>query len=118
MGLSNVITKALETTDSVTADLQESITHESYLSDDKWAKPTYSTGVARSCILERKRQFIRGLNGDMVISSSKLTFPRPVTVTSRDRFTLPDGTKPPIMKFSGPVNPTTSAEWMVEVWLG
>ena len=118
MGLDAIIRSAITTAKTVTADLQASVTHEAYSGLDAYAKPTYSSGVTRKALVESKQRLIRTDDGREVLSQTKVTFLSPVSLSTKDRITLPDGTTGPILTVEGMVDPSTSAPYLLEVWLG
>ena len=118
MSLASVIESGISVANVVTESLQATITHEAFSSVDGYGKPTYSTGVARKCIVERRQKLVRTREGQEKLSLAKLTFPYPVTIDERDRITLPDSTIMPILRIDGVIDPSTNAEYSVEVELG
>ena len=120
MSLATILQNGISVANTVTASLQATVTHAAYASDDGYGKPTYSTGVERTCIVERRQKYVRTNAGQEKLSLAKLTFIEPGTIDERDKITLPDSTVMPILKIDGVVDPTTSdgATYMVEVELG
>jgi len=118
VSLATILQNGISVANVITTSLQATITHAAYASDDGYGKPTYSTGVERTAIVERRQKFVRTNEGEEKLSLAKLTFPYPVTITEQDKITLPDSTVMPILKIDGVVDPTTNAEYMVEVELG
>lgn len=118
MSLTSLIQNGVSIADTLTSSLQATVTHKPYSSNDKFNKPTYGTNVSRKCIVDRNQKWLRTAQGEEKLSLAKLTFPYPVTVDERDKFTLPDSTEMPILHVKGIVDPTTNAEYAVEVFLG
>jgi hypothetical protein len=120
MSLATIIQNGVSIANTVTTSLQATITHAAYASDDGYGKPTYSTGVARTAIVERRQKYVRTDTGEEKLSLARILFPYPVTIGEQDKITLPDSTVMPILKIDGVVDPTTSdgATYMVEVELG
>jgi hypothetical protein len=118
VSLATILQGGISVANTITTSLQATITHAAWSSNDGYGKPTYSTGVSRTAIVERRQKHIRTATGDDVVSLAKLTFPYPVTIDERDKITLPDSTVMPILRIDGVVDPTTNAEFMVEVELG
>ena len=118
MSLATILQSGIATANTVTASLQATVTHKAYASDDGYGKPTYSTGVARTAIVERRQKFVRTRTGEEKLSLARILFLVPVTVNERDLITLPDGSEMPILLIVGPVDPTTAEEFIVEVELG
>jgi len=118
VSLATILQNGISVANTITTSLQATVTHAAFSSDDGYGKPTYSTGVSRTAIVERRQKYVRTMAGDEKLSLAKLTFPYPVTINERDKITLPDSTVMPILHISGVVDPTTNAEFMVEVELG
>ena len=118
MSLATILSGGISVANTITDSLQATITHAAFSSDDGYGKPTYATGVSRTAIVERRQKYIRTMAGDEKLSLAKLTFPYPVTINERDKITLPDSTVMPILRIDGVVDPTTNAEFMVELELG
>ena len=118
MSLATILQSGIATANTVTDALQATVTHKAYSSDDGYGKPTYATGVERKAIVERRQKVVRTETGEEKLSLARLLFLVPVTVKERDAFTLPDGSTMPILRITGPVDPTTNAEFVVEVELG
>ena len=118
MSLATILQNGISVANTITTSLQATITHAAFASDDGYGKPTYSTGVSRTAIVERRQKYVRTMAGDEKLSLAKLTFPYPVTINERDKITLPDSTVMPILRIDGVVDPTTNAEYLVEVELG
>tara|TARA_R110000787_G_scaffold73194_1_gene163016 strand:+ start:199 stop:555 length:357 start_codon:yes stop_codon:yes gene_type:complete len=118
MSLATILQGGIAIANTVTASLQATVTHKAYASDDGYGKPTYSTGVARTAIVERRQKFVRTRTGEEKLSLARILFLVPVTVDERDLITLPDGSEMPILRIGGPVDGTTNAEFVVEVELG
>ena len=118
MSLATILQNGISVANTITTSLQATITHAAFSSDDGYGKATYATGVERKAIVERRQKYVRTEAGDEKLSLAKLTFPYPVTINERDKITLPDSTVMPILKIDGVVDPTTNAEYLVEVELG
>jgi hypothetical protein len=118
MSLATIIQDGVSIANTVTSSLQATITHAAYSGDDGYGKPTYSTGVARTAIVERRQKYVRTAAGQEKLSLAKLTFPYPVAIGEQDKITLPDSSVMPILTIEGVVDPTTNAEYVVEVELG
>lgn len=118
MSLATILQDGISIANSVTAALQATVTHKAFASVDGYGKITYATGVARTAIVERRQKYVRTATGEEKLSLARILFLTPVSVDERDRFTLPDSTEMPILRITGPVDPTTNAEFVVEVELG
>lgn len=118
MALDALIRCALTTADAVTAGLQATVGHAAYLTQDAFGKPTYATAVSRQAVVELTEKPVRTLEGHERLSIARITFPRPVAIDLRDRFTLPDGRTAPILTLAGVADPSTGARYATEVALG
>ena len=118
MGLDALIRSAIATAKTITVDLQDTVTHAAYSSQDGYGKPTYASGVSRPAIVEKKARLFRTDGGQEIVSRHKVTFLQQVAISTKDRITLSDGSTGPILDVQGLMDPSTSAPYMVEVWLG
>ena len=118
MSLATILQDGISVANTITTSLQATITHAAFSSDDGYGKPTFSAGVERTAIVERRQKYVHTATGDEKLSLAKLTFVGPVTIDERDKITLPDSTVMPILRIDGVVDPTTNAEYLVEVELG
>lgn len=133
MGLSATIASAVAVANSVTADLQDNVTHEAWTGQDGTTKPTFAAGVARPALIEMEPALgasgaIRSPQGEVLAVRAKLTFLGPITgngaanrtepIDKRDRFTLPDGTTGPVLQVAGMIDPNTDKPYLTEVLLG
>ena len=118
MSLATIIQNSLSVANVVTASLQATITHAAYSSDDGYGKPTYSAGVERQAIVERRQKYVRTNTGEEKLSQARLTFLYPVTIGEQDKIALPDSSEMPILRITGVIDPETSAEYAVELELG
>lgn len=118
MGLDALVRAVVATADAVTADLQATVQHAAYRSQDVYGKVTYATAVARRAIVDLTEKPVRTVEGHERLSTARLTFPRPVAVDPRDTFTLPDGRTAPVLSIGGIADPSTGARYATEVALG
>jgi hypothetical protein len=89
-----------------------------YDGTDAYNKPTYSSAVTYSCVLEQKTRLVRTPGGQEVMSKHLLTFVQPVEVGPKDRITLPDGSTGPILDVNGVMDSETERPFCTEVLLG
>jgi hypothetical protein len=101
MGLYELVTNGVALANTLTADLQVSVTHEPYASSDGYGAFTYGTAVSRKVIAQKKAKQVINQTGQLVTSDSQILLLSNVAVDARDRFTLPDGKQPPILAISG-----------------
>lgn len=76
------------------------VTIEPFASNDDSNQPTYSTGVAYTCRVERKPKMIWAPDGTQQVSNVTIYFGEETGIGLRDRITLPDGTQPIIMSIA------------------
>lgn len=128
MGLDAIIRSGIATAKSVTADLQDEITIEAYIGQDKWGAPSYATGVSYDALVEHKQRLVRDFNGNEVTSATRLTVLQPIAangdadrlrepIDPRDKITLPDGTTHTALAEEGLVDPSTGKPFMHEIAL-
>ncbi len=117
MNLASILRSAVARVDVAIDDAQVNVTHEAYASVNGDGLPTYSTGVTRRGFLERKGMPIRWRNGLEIIGGDMLTILSNVTVDARDRFTLPDGTQPPIADWVSVADPA-GGSYYVQITFG
>lgn len=118
MGLDAIVRSAVATANRVTGSLQCSVSHEAYASQNSYGEPTYSAAVTRTAVVDYKPRMVTDQNGQEVLSATTLTLLGDVTVTNRDRFTLPGGLTAPVLSFGGVMDPTTSRPYATVVYLG
>jgi hypothetical protein len=105
----------------MTASLQATVTVEVWLSQDGLGASTYGPPLARRALVEAKARRVLAPDGREVLATTKVTFLTPLTLTLRDRLTLPDGTTPPLVAIEGLVDPGASSPghpYLLEVWMG
>lgn len=105
--------------DRLTASLQVPIVIEPFVSLDVHLVPTY--GAAMQPIpkgtVDAKTQTVKARNGDVIVASAKVTFPRNVTIHTKDRVTLPDGTVGIVVAISQTVKPSGGG-YITVIWIG
>ncbi len=79
----------------------QSVTVEPWVRDDQYGQPVYGAPVSYSARVQEKVKMIRDTQGQQVVSTSQVYFDGSVTVTVKDRITLPDGTQPLILSIGG-----------------
>ena len=118
MSLRDLVASAVAQAHTLTASLQDTVSHAAYSSQDSSGKPTYATAVNRTALVERKQRLFRTDSGREVLSQAKVTFLTAVTLDTRDQLTLSDGTTGPILSISGLMDPDISKGYYAEVYLG
>lgn len=129
MGLADVVRGAVATANTVTRDLQASVTHFAWTSQSDTGAPVYASGVSRKAIVEMKQRLMRTAGGQEIVARAKVTFlelpaangaaNRREPIDPRDKILLPDGTTGPILDVAGLVDAESTAgrSFFAEVWL-
>lgn len=104
-GFADLVRSGVALADALTATLQKDVIHQTWsaATKDDYGKVTWAAGTTRKAIIEPRIRQVKNDKGEVVISTATLTFPRPVAVDPRDRFTLPDGKVALIASTSGAV---------------
>lgn len=110
-GLATVLKNAVETAKKVTASLQITVTLERFVEDEKTFTATagrrlyYGIPTTHQVIVSYKTKF-NSIEGALQgVQISTIQFLEPLMITTRDRITLPDGSKPQIISVEGVLNP-------------
>lgn len=77
---------------------KQTITIEPYSAMSAGGEPTYGASTTASCRIVQYEQKTIEVGGTPIVSSTQIYLPGDTTITKRDRITLPDGTKPVILK--------------------
>lgn len=118
MGLMDVVRSSVAIANSVTADLQATVTHRVFVSSGGAGKSVY-TNVARKALVTRKQKLVRSSSGDQTMSQAEVVFLDPgVVVNELDLIILPDGTSGPILNSAGFVDSGTGRPILTQVYLG
>ena len=96
-------------TDADIADLRgeaegampDSITIEPYVSQNAYGKPTHGAAVTTPCLIQSYGKMIRLDNGQEIVASTQIMTPHDTVVNTKSRLTLPDGSRPLILKVDG-----------------
>lgn len=132
----SILTDALKVVDGVTKSLklQATVTFERYMSSTGYGAEVYGGAATLSAILEYKQRSVRTSTGELAQSTATLTIvdlPALIAVTpavtgggkagwvfTKDRITLPNGTKQPILNVGGFVDGGSGQLIPTEVYLG
>jgi hypothetical protein len=128
-GFDSLIRSGVALADSLTGSLQSTVTHEAWIGQDAYGSPSYAAPVARAALVEQRVAQARVQpSGEMVSTTAKVTFLRPIApngaagrkepVDTRDRITLQDGATGPLVNISNFIDKTTGRGYLTEVWLG
>lgn len=128
MGVLDILRNGIALADSLTADLQDTVTHEAWTGQDFNGKPTYAVGITRAAIVERKQRLIKGIDGREVMSTHYVGFIRPISpngaagrqepVDPRDRITLSNGSTGPIVSLDGFMDRAFDRPMYTQIYLG
>lgn len=104
------------------------ITHEAWIGQDKFGKPTYASATNPRCVVSNKLRTIVSTSGQLITAMSTLTFTtlplsngatgRREPIDPRDRITLSDEFTGPIVYVGGPIDPETGKGYILSVALG
>jgi len=129
MGLADVIRSGVAVINSVTSDLQVTVQHYAWTGNNDDGESTYDTVVNLSAIVQYGKSITLVKEGrELIIKGTSVTVVGPITdngasnrqepVDPRDRLVLPDGTSGTIVDIKGVADPSTSAQYIYEVFLG
>jgi len=130
VSLADIVRTGISIANTITEDgeLQCDVTLEAWTGSDSHGAPTYAAAVTIPALVEMKNRLVRLKNGEEVASKARVTFLRPVTangatgrrepIDPRDKITLPDSETGPILDVEGLFDSSTSAPYMLSVYLG
>ncbi len=127
-GFADIIRSGVAIADNLTQSLQPNVLHEAFVGKDGEGGYSYATGVQRAALVERKTKMVRNAQGEEVVSTHVVTLLRPVAangspgrrepIDPRDKFTLPDGSKPKILSIQDFTDKDTGSGYFYQVYLG
>src|SRR5688572_2046525 len=132
MALRDIIAKGVATINTITKDLQGSVSHYPWIAQNAFGSTQHQSPfgqpITRTAIIEQQGRWRQMPNGNMVFTYAHLIFLEPFEhinapnrknpIDPRDRLILPDGTTGPIVDVDGLYNPGTNSPYFCEVWLG
>lgn len=128
MGLDSVVRAGIRIADKVTKTLQADVTLEAWTGTGRGGVSTFAAAVAIPALVEIKQRLIRDTKGNLVMSRANVTFTKPIVpngatgrrepVDPRDKITLPDEETGLILDVEGMTDPSTSAPYMLQIFLG
>lgn len=122
MGLLDIVRAGVAIANAATGDLQAVVVREAVilpLTQDVYGEPIRSAGENTPALVEMKQQMVKAASGSLVASRAKVTFLDPtILIHMKDRLTLPDGTKGPIVAFDGFVDRGTGRPILTQVYIG
>jgi hypothetical protein len=118
MNLAAIIRRGVGILDKNTQSLQAVVTYEPWLGQDDYGNEEFGPVVSMNAIVDNSMRDRPSSTGQLVVSRAKVTFPRPISVDTRDRIILPDGTTGPIIDVMGVVDRATGKPYATDVLLG
>lgn len=129
MGLADTVRSLVATANSITSDLQETITVYPWIGVNMDTESIFGDGVSMTAIVERGRSIMLERDGRTLFKKgTKVTIIGPVTangaanreepIDPRDRFVLADGTAGPVVDIKGLDDPSTGKPYLYEVFIG
>lgn len=119
MSLMDIVNSGVAIANSVTTDLQATVSYEKYLSTDGAGKKTYMAPVSIKALVEKKQRQVRSGDGQLSMCRAMVTILEPTVIVSVfDRLILPDGTTGPILDASGLIDSVTGHPILSEVYIG
>lgn len=125
-GFADIVRNGVALADSLTQTLQARVTHEPYKSNDGEGGYTYGAKKTYPALVEKKAKITRNAAGEEIVSTHVVTILRPIKpppgrtepIDQRDRFTLPDKSKPKILHVDSFTDADTNAGYFHQVYLG
>jgi hypothetical protein len=119
MGLAEVVRGGVALADRLTASLQATVAHEAWSGNNGDGQHSYAESVSVAAVVEEGKKARKLANGDVVMTKAHIIFLRPRQVDPRDRFTLPSGSKGPVVDTDhAVVDPSTGVGYYAGVWIG
>lgn len=126
MGLLDVLRKGVQTLDSVTKDLQATVTYRRKTGNDGYG-PIHGSPVSLRAIVDYKSVQVRTTDGTLTVSRAVITLLNITEIEAAtagqgidndDIFILPDGDTGPILDIGGFIDRGTGHPIATEVMLG
>jgi hypothetical protein len=118
MGFDALIRSGVALADKLTADLQPIVQYSSYTGQSGKGGSTYATAVPIHAIIEYGGFLRQTTDGKFIQTIAHITFLQSISINTKDRIVLPNGTTGPIADTKGVIDPTTNTGYVTEVWLG
>jgi hypothetical protein len=115
-GLADLVHSMVGLAKGITSTLQATIQHEPYKSQDVNGDPTYGSRTERQAIVTHREVKVTDNTGVERISRTQVMLLENVAVDTRDRITLPDGTKPSIVTLKNGVVDGGGQPYAVEIY--
>lgn len=114
MSLADTVRNGVATANTLTKDLQATVTHKPWIGQDGAGAEQYGTPVMHNALVDRTRKPLFTNSGKLIMTLATLTILEPIPdtvpnsgqqrvnpVDPRDIFILDDGTTGPIVKAAG-----------------
>ncbi len=131
MSLADLVRNGIALANSLTADLQVSVSHKPWIGQDTTGKPIYGTATPRQAIVTDSSRRFKRADGEEIVATTYIAFLEPIQprtptvaqrqgpIDERDQLTLPNGRTAPIVRIDGGVvDPKTGRTYFSQVWLG
>lgn len=116
--LADLIRGGVSLATALVDDLLIRVPHERWVSQSGTGVPQYAAAVTRKAVYEPIQRRIGLADGREVLASHKLTFLDGAPISTKDRVTLPDGRRPPILQVTAPPTDTPGTAFIWEVLCG
>jgi hypothetical protein len=120
MGLRDIVRSGIAVANTLTSDLQATVTREPYTGgQDVRGEPNRGPAVSVKAIVEYKTRLVKTTTGEFVMSAATLTFLDPaIVIHPKDRLTMPNGQTGPILETAGLADRVTGSPVLTQVFLG
>ena len=97
--------------------LLATVQHQTVKGRSAYGKPEYNDPVARKALIVNRERRRRLADGTELVSRTQIIIPDSVTVKPTDIFTMPDGSRRPIIDVLATLD-SDGKPYAVEVWFG
>lgn len=128
MSLADVVRNGVALANSLTTDLQDTVTIRQWTGRSGSGTPTYGAPIVVKAIVEYRQEVRRASTGEERVSRAYVAILQPIApngapgrkepLDEEDEMTLPDGTKGTIVEVKGLVDPSIHRPYFFEVWMG
>lgn len=126
--MDGIFRAALQAVHAAFAGAAVAVTHEAWIGQDGYGKPSYAAPVSRQAVVGEDGRRFNTDGGDVVASRARISFVgavepngaegRDEPIDSRDRLTLPGGITGPLLDVAGTTDPTTGSPFSLTAWIG
>jgi hypothetical protein len=97
--------------------LLATVQHQTMTGRSAYGKPEYDDPVARKALIVNRERRRRLADGTELVSRTQIIIPESVVVKPTDVFTMPDGSRLPIVDVQATLD-SDGQPYAVEVWFG